>query len=331
MKSFALLTLFLLSSIQAGFSETLRGSVEQVETLPIAAGSQRRFELGMNDLGALKLEGDVRFLRGVQLEVQVPGSAQEFPGSFALYILRNVSPEPELAVMTFQGSRVALEPLPPGARFFYSMPAVSEHQLRSTVDARVAPQSLGTEAYPVVFSIIPVMKGISPAAAEGRFAVIARPLLLDRGALRLSVLTPEGDEIREAQGAFRNFSLTIDGEQVEYTGEEILLATGLHRLSLESQVFENETVTFGVERGTVAEIAIELERPRSEITVDAPRNAELFVNGVPWNRNETLSLDPGDHTILFELGDFSISRRFQVEPKKDYEIVLSLDIMIREE
>ncbi len=331
MKSFALLTLLLLSSIQAGFSETLRGSVEQVETLQIAAGSQQRFELGMNDLGVLRLEGDVRFLRGVQLEVQVPGSAQEFPGSFALYILRDVSPDPELAVMTFQGRRVALEPLPLGARFFYSMPAVPEHQLRSTVDARVAPQSLGIEAYPVVFSIIPVMKGISPAAAEGRFVVTARPLLLDRGALRLSILTPEGDEIREAQGAFRNFSLSIDGEEVEYTGEEIVLATGLHRLSLESQVFENETVTFGVERGTVAEMNIELERPRSEITVDAPRNAELFVNGVPWNRNEPLSLDPGDHTILFELGDFSVSRRFQVEPKKDYEIVLSLDIMIREE
>jgi hypothetical protein len=331
MKSLALLTLFLVSSFQFGFSETLRGSVEQVETLEIAAGTAKRFDLGMNDLGALDIEGDVRFLRGVQLEIQVPGSAQEFPGSFALYILRDVSPEPEPSVMTLQGTRVALEPIPLGDRFFYSVPAVSDHQLRSTVDARVAPSPLGTEYYPLVFSIIPVMKGITPAAAEGRFVVTARPLLLDRGALRLSIMTPEGEEIREAQGAFRNFSLSIDGREVGYTGEDIVLDTGLHRLSLESQVFENETVTFGVERGTIAEMTIELERPKSEITVDAPQNAELFVNGIPWNRNEPLTLDPGDHTILFELGDFSVSRRFQVEPKKDYEIVLSLDIMIREE
>lgn len=331
MKSLALLTLFLVSSFQFGFSETLRGSVEQVDTLEITAGSAKRFALGMNDLGALNIEGDARFLRGVQLEIQVPGSAQEFPGSFALYVLRDVSPEPEPTVMTLQGTRVALEPIPLGSRFFYSVPAVADHQLRSTVDARVAPTPLGIDAYPLVFSIIPVMKGITPAAAEGRFIVTARPLLLDRGALRLSIITPEGEEIREAQGAFRNFSLSIDGEEVDYTGEDIVLDTGLHRLSLESRVFENETVTFGVERGTIAEMTIELERPKSEITVDAPQNAELFVNGIPWNRNEPLSLDPGDHTILFELGDFSVSRRFQVEPKKDYEIVLSLDIMIREE
>lgn len=331
MKSFVLLTLILLTAVPRGYSESLRGSVEYVETLEIAAGSARRFELGMNELAALDLEGDPRFLRGVQLEIQVPSAAQQFPGSFALYVLSNVTPEPEPALMTLQGDRVALEPIPLGTRFFYSVPAVAEHQLRSTVDARVAPAPLSTDSYPLVFSVIPVMKGISPEAAEGRFVVLARPLLLDRGALRLSIMNPEGVEIREAQGAFRNFSLSIDGEEVEYTGEDIVLDTGLHRLALESQVFENETVTFGIERGAVAEIAIELERPKSEITIDAPQNAELFVNGVPWNRNEPLTLDPGDHTILFELGDFSVSRRFQVEPKKDYEIVLSLDIMVREE
>jgi hypothetical protein len=122
------------------------------------------------------------------------------------------------------------------------------------------------------------------------------------------------------------------GDDRSRLGEEITLLPGLHRVAVRSEEFENESLTFGVERGRVTDLRVELQRPRSTLRVDAPEPAELFVNGERVGEGRrSLSLPPGEHTLLFRLGDYSVSRKIVIEPKQDYEISLSLDILVRED
>jgi hypothetical protein len=164
------------------------------------------------------------------------------------------------------------------------------------------------------------------------FSITAKPLLLDIGAARLRITDPTGVDILESAGSLREFQLFLDGERVDYDEEPIVLAPGLHSLSLESTRYENQRLTFGVERGTISQVDVQLEEPRSAVRFDAPEGVTLFVDGEEVDhRAADFSLPAGEHTVMFQIGEYTVSKRFAVEPKKSYEISLTLDILINED
>ena len=176
------------------------------------------------------------------------------------------------------------------------------------------------------------MKGIPSSAMRADFTITAKPLLLDIGAARLQILDPDGMDILESAGSLREFQLYLNGERIDYTEDPILLAPGLHKLSLESTRYENQRLTFGVERGSILNVDVQLEEPRSAVRFAAPEGVTLFVDGEEVDhRAPDFSLPAGEHTVMFQIGEYTVSKRFAVEPKKSYEISLTLDILINED
>jgi len=313
-----------------GYAESLRGPVVSMVELDVSKAPEVSFELGLEDIASVSLTGDLRFLQGVQLEVQVPDTARGFPGSFGLYLYKNVTPTPTSGLGTYSAARAFFDIVPSGNRFFVTIPLRTDHTLRQTADSYLVKPPIDSEDFPLLVTIYPVMKGLSRSATNSRFNITAKPLLVDRGALRLRITDPQGVEIQKASGALREFTVLLDGSTIEYGDEDFILTPGLHKLVLESPRYENQSMTFGVERGKVTNVALELTEPVSTVKIDAPEGTQLFVDGARVEKSP-LQLPPGEHTLLFKLGDYTISRRLTVEAKKNYKISLSLNILINED
>jgi hypothetical protein len=283
-------------------------------------------------LAAVSVNQQLSFLEGIQLEIKVPQAVREIGGGFAVYIYDNVTPPPAAGENEYVGRRVFFRPVPVASRFFVTIPVSAEHTLRPTADAFLIDRVISPDRFPVLMTILPVMKGIPDSAMRADFGVTAKPLLLDVGAARLQVIDPDGADILASADSLREFDLFLDGEPLDYGAGPILLAPGLHRLSLESTRYENQRLTFGVERGSISEVQLQLQEPRSAVRFAAPEGVTLFVDGEEVDhRAPDFSLPTGEHTVTFQIGEYTVSKKFAVEPKKSYEISLSLDILINED
>lgn len=331
--AFIALTFSLLLALPVS-AETIRGPlVGVIELQESGAGGAdadaREQDFRPEDVVGLDLTDSLRFLEGIQVELSIPRAVREVPGGLGLYIYAAPTASLEAGGMSREGRQLFFLPLPARSRVLVQVPFAEDHDFRRTADVYVA-AAAGESALPLVLQVVPVMKGIPGRAATSQFSVTAQPLIRNIGAVRPFLIHPDGQIITDLDEY--DLTLTLDGEPVESLDEEITVLPGLHRISLEAAEFENETLTFGVERGRVRELRLELQRPRSSIQVDAPETAELFVNGERIGEGAgNLTLPPGEHTVLFRIGDYTVSRKLTIEPKQDYEISLSLDILIDED
>lgn len=325
--SLALAILFCISA--TALAENIRGPVTAVREV---ASEPVSLSMGVNDIAALQIGGETRFLKAVRLEVQVPSNIREFAGGLALYLYSNLAPTPEERVMTLTGTRQFFEGLPRANRFFVVVPTRSDHGLSGAADTFLVDPALSPEAFPIAFAILPVMKGLPSQVEEATFSIRAHRVLFNEGALQLQVVDSEGNRVTMEEAGRREFRIRLNGSELAYDTNEIVLAPGLHEVELVSEVYENRNVTVGIERGSVSTLVMELVRPRSRLTIEAPQGSEVFIDGSrleePFGQ---VTVSPGEHTVLFRVGDYTVSRNISVQPKRDYNISLSLDILVSEE
>jgi hypothetical protein len=323
---FAILIGFVSFSVTA---ENLRGPVRAIRTVttdPVSVST------GVNDIAVFGLGEPTRFVKALRLEVRIPPDAREFSGGLALYLYQDLSPSPEERVMTLRGTRVFFEGLPNARRFFVVIPTRRDHGISSSADTFVVEPTVAPDAFPVAFAILPAMKGLPEAVETARFSIEARQVLFNEGALRLDIVDSAGNAVEVSEGTRRQFRVRLNGETLQYDTREVVLTPGLHEVELVSDIYENRNVTVGVERGTVTSVVLELVRPQSRLRIEAPQGSEVFLDGTRLEdpRGE-VTVEPGQHTVLFRVGDYTVSRSITVEPKRDYNISLSLDILVNEE
>jgi hypothetical protein len=322
-----------LVAVTAGYGQSqVRGTLTSELVVEPSQAEGVSADVRAERLVALSIEQELNFLEGIQLEVRVPEAVRSTGGGFAVYLYDAVRPAPARGRTEYRGRRVFFRPMPSARRFFVAIPVSPGHRLRETADTFLVDEVVDAERFPIVMTILPVMKGIPESAMRSAFTITAKPLLLDVGAARLRITDPDGSDILESAGSLREFQLFLDGERIDYDEAPIALTPGLHRLSLESSRYENQRLTFGVERGTVSPIDIQLEEPRSAVRFDAPEGVTLFVDGEEVDHKApSFSLPAGEHTVMFQIGEYTVSKRFAVAPKKSYEISLTLDILINED
>ncbi|NBC29319.1 MAG: hypothetical protein GVY29_04930 [Spirochaetes bacterium] len=310
-------------------AETIRGSLVGVIEVEGEQTSPAEVEFRPEGVVGVRLAPGLRFVEGVQFELTIPQAAREVPGGLGLYIYTAPGATLDSDALTREGRQLFFLPLPARNRVLVKVPFAEDHEFRRTADVYVASPA-GEDGLPLLAQIVPVMKGLPGRAATARFSMSAKPLIRNIGGVRLFLLLPDGGLVENLSE--EGLEVTLDSEPVEQIGREVTLLPGLHRVAVRSERFENESLTFGVERGRVAELRIELQRPRSTIRIDAPETAELFVDGERIGEGtRSFTLPAGEHTVLFRIGDYSVSQKLTIEPKQDYEISLSLDILISED
>nr|MDA3949973.1 hypothetical protein [Spirochaeta sp.] len=91
----------------------------------------------------------------------------------------------------------------------------------------------------------------------------------------------------------------------------------------------SHTANVGINRARIEEVVLTAEIPRAAIRINVPSVADVFWNGERVT-DRSLSVEPGIHTVLIRLGDFSLSQQLELEPNGEYEVGMDLDILLKQ-
>ncbi len=320
--------LYLLFSGAVG-AESFRTIVAGKLDISSAHQDGRTLQLGYIDSAVIVLDADRRFLRGVELELKVPQAYQKYRGSvaIALYTATSAlaaSSLPASGVADVEGDRVGFELLPNKLQVIYQIPLRKDHGLKASPYVSIPTGVLPVSAFPLIFRLQPVMKGLPEELETMKFQLSAKPLITDKGALRLTVKYPE--KLKD-----RPFTLLIDDDVMDDPGREQILTEGEHRASFISEDYRNENRLFVIERGKVQELVVELKDPTPVVSIEAPENASVFFDDtLIGDPTQAFTTEPGEHVVRFVVGDYSILKSLTVRKGRTYRVSISIDVNVAE-
>jgi hypothetical protein len=294
--------------------------------LQISRENQGRVSLPLSYVSSalIGLERDVRFFKGVELELTVPQAYLAYQGSLAIAVYAELDRIPGPGVADIQGRQIFFEPIPNKIQTVYQIPLRSAHGLRTSPYVSVPTDIVPPSSFPLLFRLLPVIKGLQEEVESMLFQLSVKPVLSDEGAVRITSRYPP-------QLPEKPFILLIDDEVIENHGEERLLKEGEHHLVVLSEDYRNESRRFLVERGKVLDITLELQDPTPLIVFEAPEEARIFFDGVLVEQNRApLPVEPGSHEVRFQVSDYSIIKPVTVQRGKTYRVALTVDVTIRE-
>jgi len=319
-----LIILLLFPGLNTG-AESFRTNVEGTIEISPDRAAETPVSIGINSSVIINISGEVRFLRGIELEITAPQNWLQYRGSLVMIMYNNLSVPVASGIIDMIGGRIAFEPLPARLRIVYHIPIRQQHGLRNTTTVSV-PSSIAFPAtFPIMFRLMQIGKGLPDDFERIRFNVTARPILSDEGAVRIIPRYPP--QLRN-----RPFTVLINDNVISNISEQIVLREGENHLVVLSDDYRNISRRFIVERGRVTDLIIDLQDPTPIMIFEAPQNALIFLNNVPILRSrEPILVEPGTHEIRFQVGDYTITRSMNIQRGKTYRVALAVDLTIHEE
>jgi len=305
-------------------AESLRAMVMGNIELSAENPEGNSLNLAYDSSALIQLGRDSRFFRGIELELSAPQAWLLHRGSMAMQVFAELDRLPSPGINDLEGRRIAFEPLSNRIKIVYQIPVRRSHGLRTTPYATVPADITLPASFPLLFRLMPIIKGVSEELEHMRFLLTARPILGDEGAVRLNFRYPE-------QHRGRPFTVLIDDVVVENIAEELLIKEGEHHLVVLSDDYRNESRRFLVERAKRQDITIDLQDPAPLIIFEAPENARIFLNNNPVSRESgAILVEPGVYEAKFQVGDYTLTKTITAQRGKTYRVSLSVDIDIEE-
>jgi hypothetical protein len=303
------------------FHTVMEGSIE-ITPEKLSGGS---VSVGINSSVLITLGAEARFLRGVEIEITSPQSWLQYRGSVVMVVYNNISSQTPVGIADISGAQIALEPLAPRLQIIYQLPVRQSHGLRTTTSVTVLQAAALPSTFPIVFRLMPVIKGLSSELENMTFTLTARPILSDEGAVRLIPRYP-------AQLRNRPFTVLIDDNVISNISDQIVLREGEHHLVILSDDYRNESRRFVVERGKIIDLTIELQDPTPILIFESPQNAVIYLNNSRISRNnEPVMVEPGIHEVKVQVGDYTVIQTINVQKGKTYRVALAVDLTVQEE
>ena len=272
----------------------------------------------------IRLEQDIRFLRGVEMELTAPETYLDHYGSLAIALYADLDTSPGPGAADLEARRISFEPIPNKIQTVYQIPIRTAHGLRTTPYSAVPTGVIEPSAFPLLFRIMPVIKGLREEIETMMFQLRVKPVLSGEGAVRILHRYPE-------QLTGKPFVVLIDDVVVEKPREELVLREGEHHLVVISEDYRNESRRFMVERGKVLEVMVELQDPTPVITFEAPESALIYVdNQLLTTTMKPYPVEPGRHEVKIQMSDYAIIRPLTAQKGKTYHIALTVDLTISE-
>ncbi|MDR2070583.1 MAG: hypothetical protein LBP81_04080 [Treponema sp.] len=318
---FTLIVLFFPFFIEA---ESLRVFIAGSTEVALENSEEKSIPLSYTDSALIVLNEDTRFFRGVEVEFTTPQNYFPYRGSLAIAIYADLNAVPDTTIADIEGRQIFFEPVPNKFLTIYQIPLRADHGLKTSPYATVLPEAVFPSSFPILFRVMPVIKGVSEELEAMRFSFQVKPILSNEGAVRLILRYPEN--LRD-----RPFTVLIDDQVIENPGEERLIKEGEHHLVILSSDYRNESRAFIVERGKTMELNIALKDPAPLVIFEAPENVQILFDNQPVvSPEKPMLVTPGAHEVKFQLNDYSIIKSLTVQKGKTYRVSMTVDVQISE-
>ncbi len=320
-KSSSIFLVALVVSIVPLGAQSFRG---HVVPLPFPEPDQpSETTLRSGDVAVVAIPGDRRFIAGVDIRVLPQRDSGIQPGMFTVVIYDAVDAPGGDGIVTLGGMQK--ERIPVTAASPISAVVTFAGSPRQSVPAGTAlisdvDPSIGN----VGIQLVPAAKGMSQEHLDTTFTLQLTPILRPKGGVIVR-FDGEDEVVSEAE-----LIAEVYLDDVRITPGEIAEFTpGIYRLRAEAGNLLTHTANIGIERGRIRTVTLTVVRPRATVHINVPTVAQVFWNGELISRSE-MSVEPGEHTLLIRLGDFTISRKITLEPNGDYQLGVDLDILFKQ-
>ncbi len=321
MKSFfrtALLLLAMAAAAPVLSADAIRGSV--VDILQVRPNDQAAGSCRLEELLAVDLPEGASFFKGIEIEITIPQELMRFRNSFAVYLYKSASPEPvEEQIKRYTAESIGYYIIPNTRKMYMQIP------LRANADLPRSPETIlvknldENSDFPLLLTILPIMKGIPSDISRADFAVKAYPYMADEGILQLDLDTP-GNEA---------YSVLVDKQPLAYRNGGYLLSAGAHEVEIRSEAYLPVTRTVSIGAGKTTRLEIVLEKKEPSLNFEVPDGTIIFLDGNQVS-GTSLKTTEGHHTVVFKLGDYSMTREFEVIGGKRYTVTLFFDVFVKE-
>ncbi len=320
--------IFLLFTSLLAQGKNILGLVVSEVNLEVDSDFERTVEISLEELIAVSLAGNTRFLQGVKIELHISNTLKKYFDSFGLSVFKKVTPEPKPGGKFFSGVQAFSHFLPFLNRIYVTIPTSASEQKSDAlpVGSFLLNEPIKPEEFPILIGIIPLMKGIPNSLLDKKFFFTIKPILNSKGLLELSLQYPSGLEDESIE-------LFIDEKQIEDLSDASEYDSGLHHLEVKSLLFKEVNATFTVEPGKTSRVEIILEEITTELSIEAPEGSEVYLDGKKMENSAAVKyqLNEGSHIVRIKIGDYSVSKRFTVKKGKSYYLSCIFDIIITED
>jgi hypothetical protein len=308
---------------QRGNADTIHGKINAVTTVGNGSSPSASLPVHLEDNWGVILGEERDFLRGVEIEVTLPEEVSLYTGTYAVFVYNKVTPAPDVNTTSYQGSLLFFKVIEERRRLFIQLPLDSAAGFPGVPDTYVHKTPLRQADFPLIFAVLPIMKGIPEQASRALFHAEVHPLFKNMGKLIISL--PEGENAASTR-------VFIDEKAQNFAAGGILLEPGIRKVRLEKTGYAPFSATVGIDRGKTAVMEASFAKNESRLRINAPEGTRAFLDGQAVTLDTTeIPVESGDHTLSMKLGDYQINKRFTVEPGKNYSVSVSLDILINED
>ena len=318
-----LTSIFILVSLHGGFAQGLRTTVAGVATLDSAHPEGITVTMHYNEAVAIPYPADPIFIQGIEFELRIPKAFQGAESSIAWSLYSRVLPAPSVEKLDYTADIIATQPLPARVALNLILPIADRHGIKSGPFASLIPSVAAADKFPLLFKLSPIGKGIPPAMEAAEFRLTIRPVLRDEGGIKVSVTYPEGIE----HGAI---SIFMDDKRVEDASSIFLAKKGARVLRVSAEGCLEEFLTIAVEAGRVIPVSVALTPSAPFFVFQAPAGTIVSIDGELLSGNDLdgIAVEPGEHNLFFQIGDYSMTRKFIALRGKTYKVILSVELEI---
>ena len=307
------------------FTETFR--IRKASSVKLSGDTLKSesAELKISDALAVFLPEDRTYLEGIELTVQIPKIVADWRDSVALSIYNGVSPTPGSTQIDYNGSKIFVTPLPTKLTWILQIP-LTENFKSSTDDGYISSMNTipDTTRGFVFLRFQPAMKGVPDEVYDSVLNVSAKPILKNKGTLKLSVKNLQGENVSS--------EIFIDDAPVNLKDGKILLTPGIRTLSVQNSEYRNEVRSVMIERAKTTEVNLTLKSSEPTITVSAPDGTKIFLDEQPFfTTNKEIPISEGEHKIRFLIGGYEMTRLLEIQNGKSYKANLTIDLEISDE
>lgn len=216
-----------------------------------------------------------------------------------------------------------MQSLPSRLSFVLQIPLEKNSAMKSGPYSTVLPYIHDPLKGPLLFRLLPVMKGLPDNIESLQFSVKIKPILTDEGGFRLRLDYPETNS--------KPVSVRVDEILVANPESLMILTPGVHHLSIVSDDYRNEVRMFTVEQARITDLSVQMKDTTPRLYLVAPENSTILLDAQPiTNSREPRTIEPGEHTILFKIGDYELAKPISVEKGHDYTVTMVIDINVTE-
>jgi hypothetical protein len=307
------------------FAESFRVLVKDRIQLNDDEAAGVSVSLAYNDSVLIFLQKDVRFIRGIELELTAAQAWLTYDGGISLGLYSNLNRIPDTFPADIECTPLFFEQIPNKIQTIYQIPLRAQHGLRGTPYLTLLKTPALPENFPLLLRLMPAVKNWNKELESVRFQLNVKPVFSDEGILNVNIQHPE---------FFPNgtYMLLIDEQVINKLGAEIFIKEGEHSLTLLSPDYRAEKRRFVIERGKTLNLSIPLHDLTPLIIFESPEQSRIFIDNIPIIRTDTaFAIEPGLHDIRIQVSDYAIVKTVAIEKGKTYRISIVMDMRITEE